>query len=104
MRDAGRSRDHLGASQYAVPSEIETYDAVHPFDADVQPAVAFGKRLGIEPSASRERAAVGAEHRRHHGLGNADWVAALIDDAAGEPPSLVSERDEMLCIRRNADC
>src|SRR6266852_3048756 len=103
MRDARRSRDHLGASRYALPSEIETYDAVHPLDADVQPSVPYGKRLGIVPSARRERAAVGAEHRRHHGLGNADRVTALIDDAAGEPPSLIGEGNKMFPVRRDAD-
>jgi hypothetical protein len=78
MRDAGRSRDHLGASKQALPSEIETYDAVHAFDADIEPPIAFGERLGVAPSTRGERAAVGSEHRRHRSLGNADRATACI--------------------------
>src|SRR5215471_1722310 len=103
MRDAWRRRDHLGAGEHALPSEIETYDAVHPLDADVEPSVPFGKGLGVVPSARRERAAVRAKHRRHHGIGNAQRLAAFIDDAAGEPPSLISEGNKMLPVRRDAD-
>src|SRR5260370_26909465 len=101
MGDGWRSRDHFGASQYALPREIETDDAVHPLDADVEPSVPFGERLSLEPAARRERAAVGAEHRRHHGVGNADRPATLIDDPAREPPSLVGGRNGILPLGRH---
>ena len=101
-RDAGRRRDDARAGADAELGKIESDDAIDPLDADIERAVLIGERLGVIPAARREGAAVGAEQRRHLGVGDADRTLALIDDAAGEPISLVGQRDEMGAVGGHA--
>ena len=98
---AGRRRDRLSARAQAVLGVVEADDLVDALDCDVDHAVVLGERLGVVPAAPVERAAVGAEDRRDLGIGDRDWLAGAIDDAAAQPVALVVQRQEILAVGRN---
>ena len=98
LAKAGGRGSDLRARQQSVFRVVEFYDLVHALDADIERAVIVGERLGVEPSARGQRAPVGAEHRRHLGIGDPGWRSAAIDDAAAQPLRLVGQRDEIRAV------
>ncbi len=102
LRDAGRHRDRLAARQQAVTPDIETHDAVHALDAEIDRAAILGDRLGVVPAARRERLAVGAEHRRHLGVRDPGRPRAVIDDAPAQPAALVGDGEEARAVGGDA--
>ena len=67
---------------------------MNPLDADIDPAAVLGERLGVVPAARRERPAIGAENRRHLGVGDARRRVAVVDDAGAQPVALVGQGEE----------
>ena len=64
----------IGSPRASTPiaAEVEADDAMDALDADIEHVAVDGERLGVVPAARRQRPPVGAEHRRHHGVGDAD--------------------------------
>jgi hypothetical protein len=75
--------------QYAELGKIEADDAIGPLDPDIEKAVLPGERFGVVPSARRQRAAVGPDHRCHQGVVDPGRTPVVVDDAAGQPIPLV---------------
>jgi hypothetical protein len=94
--EIGRHRDRFAARGKTVAAEIEAHDLLDALDADIEHAVGiFGERFNIEPAARGERLAVGAEDRRHLGIGEARGLAVLVDDAGAQPGAVVGDAEEV---------
>ena len=78
--------------------EIEAQYLVDAFETDIDQRAVERERLGIEPAARGDRLAVGTEHRRGLDVVEPGHLAALVDDAPGEPAALVADRDEALAL------
>ncbi len=89
-RKIGRHRDRLTARTQTVAAIIEAHDLFDALDAGIEHAIiTLRERLGVVPAVAGQWLAVGAEDRRHFGLGDAGRAAAAIDDAAAQPGTLV---------------
>ena len=93
-----RHLDRLAARGEAVAAIVEAQDLFDALDADIERAVGFGERFGIEPAARGQRLAVRPEDRRHLGVRDAGGLAVLIDDARAQPGAAVRERQEMAAV------
>ncbi len=79
-------------------AEIEAQHLVDALEADIDERAIERDRFGIEPAARGDRPAVGAEHRRGLDVVEPGHLAALVDDAAGEPAALVADGNEALAL------
>ena len=98
LRAAGGSGTTSPERTRKTLGEIEPQHLVDALEADIDQRAVERDRFGIEPAARGDRLAVGAEHRRRLDVVEADHLAALVDDAAGEPASLVADGDEALAL------
>src|SRR5256885_5392963 len=91
-----RARKSLG--------EVEAQYLIDALEADIDQRAVERERLAVEPAARGDRLAVEAEHRRGLDVVEPGHLAALVDNAAGEPAALVTDRDEALalCIKAEA--
>ena len=80
------------------PGEVEPQDLVDALEPDIDQRAVERERLGIEPAARGDRLAVGTEHRRGLDVVEPGHLAALVDNAPGEPAALVADRDEALAL------
>src|SRR5712692_6005100 len=95
-------RDRPAAREQAVLAEIEPDDLMDALDPHIERAAVLGDRFGVEPAVLGERAAIGAEDRRHLGLGDAAGARPVVEDAAAQPPAVVAQGDEMRAIGRDS--
>ena len=98
LRAAGGSGNDFAKGARKTFGEIEAQHLVDALDADIDQRAVERERLGIEPAARGDRLAVGTEHRRGLDVVEPGHLAALVDDAAGEPAALVADRDEALAL------
>ena len=101
LKSAGTG-NRLAARQQTVTAIIEAHDLLDALDADIEHAVGLRERLGVEPAARGQRLAVGPEHRRHLGVGDAGRLAVLVDDAAAQPGAVVGHRQKVAAVRLHA--
>ncbi len=93
-----RQRHHLAARAGEALAEIETQHLVDALKSDVNKGTVERDRFGVEPAARGDRPAVRSEQRCGLDVVEPDHLAAPIDDAAGEPASVIADGDEALAL------
>ena len=93
-----RQRHDFAKGARKTLGKIEAQHLVDALETDIDQRAVERERLGIEPAARGDRLAVGTEHRRGLDVVEPGHLAALVDDAAGEPAALVADRDEALAL------
>jgi hypothetical protein len=79
-------------------AEIVAQNLVGTLQADIHQRTVQCDRFGIVPAACGDRPAVGPEQRRRLDIVEPGHFTATIDDPAGEPASLVADRNEALAL------